>query len=197
MTRFLPAAGLLAVVLSLPAQSSSAQSGGGFGGGRDARRAEYPPSQGGGNFGPPPAPPIVTAVALEHAKDLNLTDAQRASIEVLRTSQDSANAPLRARLDSLRPTRLPAGGPNDMSQDQKDEMEARQKQVQLVMQGFQASNESSRDKVLAVLNPDQQKRMKELDEEATKKFEDDMRKRARDNQDRGGNRGGGRRPQEN
>jgi hypothetical protein len=181
-----------ALVLAVGALTSPANAQRGGGGNRQRRPDMQESAQ--GNFGPLPVPPALTAVALDRAKDLELTDAQKTSVEALHTSQDSANAPLRARLDSLRPTRMSAGGPNDMSQDMRDEMEARQRQIRIVMEGFKSSNDDARGKLNTLLNGDQQKKLKDYEEEEQKKFDDELRRRSRGG-DRG-NMGGGRRPLE-
>jgi len=80
------------------------------------------------------------------------------------------------------------------SQDMRDEMEARQKQVRIVLEGFKASNDVAREKLVALLNADQRNKLKDYEEEAQKKFDEEIRRRSRGG-DRG-NSGGSRRPRE-
>ena len=163
-----------------------------FGGGREARRGNYPENM--GISGPPPVPPTLAAIALDRAMDLGLADSQRVAIEALRRAQDSINFPRLKALDSLRPTRRPANGVNDLSQEQRDEMEQRRVAITLILDGMRETNGIMRTKVLALLSPDQQKRASDWEDEARKKAEDEGRKRAR--AFAGGDEMRGRRPQE-
>ncbi|MEP6619202.1 MAG: Spy/CpxP family protein refolding chaperone [bacterium] len=130
-----------------------------------------------GRMGPPPIPPTVAALVLDHAKDLSLTDSQKVVLESIRKTQDSTNKPFLARLDSLKPTRMPAGGMGDLSQEQKDEMTQRSIAVQLVMSDMRDANAESRIKVMKLLTESQQKRAQELEEDAQKKADDEGRRR--------------------
>lgn len=164
-----------------------------FGGGREGRRASYP--EGMGMSGPPPVPPTLAAIVLDRAGDLALADSQRVAIEAIRRTQDSVNAPRMKALDSLRPTRRPANGIGDLSQEQRDEMDQRRVAVTLIMDGMKETNGETRKKVLALLTPDQAKRAQDWEDEARKKAEDEGRRRSRDAGDSGGG-ARGRRPQE-
>ena len=154
---------------------------------RGETRAEFPQSIGAMMGGPPPIPASVAALVLEHADELKLADSQRALVESVRRAQDSANLPWLAKLDSLRPTRQPAGGPGDLSQEQRDEMEARKLAIGLVLDGMKETNALSRKTVMDALDPEQQKRAAGWEEDARKKAEDEAKRRERDAQ------GGGRR----
>ncbi len=148
-----------------------AQRGGGRSGGR---MAEQPSAE----FMRPPRPaPSITEIVLSHEKDLSLSDSQRVTMQALRAVQDSMTKPWMQKLDSLRPQRMPANGPNDLSQEQRDEMEARSKMVAGVMEQIREANAEVRIKVMAALNPEQQKRTAEFEEEEHKKTEADNRKR--------------------
>ena len=162
---------------------------------RGETRAQSPQPIGLG--GPPPLPPTVAALVLDHADDFRLSERQRAVLESVRRAQDSANAPWLAKLDSLRPTRQPANGMGDLSQEQRDEMAARRAAVSLVMDGMHEHNVAARQKVMDVLDADQQQRAAELEEDARRKAEDGARRRERDAQggDRGGRGGRGRPPE--
>ena len=163
-----------------------------FGGGREARRATYPENM--GISGPPPLPPTIAAIALDRAADLGLADSQRVAIEAIRRAQDSINFPRTRALDSLRPTRRPANGVNDLSQEQRDEMEQRRTAITLILDGMRETNGAMRTKVLALLTPEQQKRASDWEDDARKKAEDEGRKRSRAFTSGGDSRG--RRPQE-
>ena len=83
------------------------------------------------------------------------------------------------KLDSLRPTRMPANGMNDLSQEQRDEIEARRVAVAAVIEGMRETNAIARKKVMAALNPEQQDKAAEFEERAQKKTDDEVKKRAR------------------
>jgi hypothetical protein len=157
---------------------------------RGEPRADFPQSSGAMMGGPPPIPPSVAALVLEHADDFKLADEQRVVVDSVRRAQDSANRPWMAKLDSLRPTRQPAGGPGDLSQEQRDELEARKIAIANVIEGMRETNAQARKQVMDTLNPDQQKRAASLEEEARKKAEDEGKRRERDAQGSGGRRRG-------
>ena len=177
--------------LASVADLASAQRGGGRSIGGDAR-ASYPQDM--GRMGPPPIPPTIAALALDNAKELSLTDAQKVALEVIKKTQDSTNKPFLARLDSLRPTRMPAGGMHDLSQEQKDEMSQRAIAVQLVMADMRETNAESRVSVMKLLDESQQKKAAGLEKDAANKAEEDGRRRMQDMG--GGNRRGAGRPPE-
>ena len=181
----------LAALVSL-STLSSAQRGGGRSMGGDSR-ASYPPDM--GRMGPPTLPPTVAALVLDHAQELSLTDSQKVVLETIRKTQDSTNKPFLAKLDSLKPTRMPAGGMNDLSQEQKDEMSQRAIAVQLVMADMREGNAEARVHVMTLLNESQQKKAAELENEAQKKAEEDGRRRM-ENMGGGNRRGAGRPPED-
>lgn len=181
----------LAALVSL-STPSSAQRGGGRSMGGDSR-ASYPPDM--GRMGPPTLPPTVAALVLDHAQELSLTDSQKVVLETIRKTQDSTNKPFLAKLDSLKPTRMPAGGMNDLSQEQKDEMSQRAIAVQLVMADMREGNAEARVHVMTLLNESQQKKAAELENEAQKKAEEDGRRRM-ENMGGGNRRGAGRPPED-
>lgn len=148
-----------------------------FGVGRSAQRT-YPD-----NLGMTGAPPIATQIAalvLERSAELGLSDGQNLAIAAIRQTQDSVNAPRLKTLDSLRPTRRPANGPNDLSQEQRDEMEARRGAITQVLDELHKTNIEARGKVIALLTPDQQKRAEKLEEDAQKRADDEAKRRSRD-----------------
>ena len=171
----------VAGVLSVSALAS-AQRGGASSGRRGDTRADFPPAGGAMMGGPPPIPASVAALVLEHSEDFTLADSQRVVLESVRRAQDSANRPWMARLDSLRPTRQPANGPGDLSQEQRDELDARKTAIAAVIDGMKENNAQARKQVMEVLDPEQQKRAASLEDDARKKAEDDMRRRERGGQ---------------
>jgi hypothetical protein len=162
---------------------------------RGDSRADNPQGAGTMMGGPPPIPPTVAALVLEHADDFKLADSQRVVLESVRRAQDSANMPWRMKLDSLRPTRQPANGMGDLSQEQRDELEARRTAIAMVLDGMKENNAQARKKVMDVLDPDQQKRAASLEEDARKKAADDAKQHERSGPPAGGRGGRGRPPE--
>ena len=139
------------------------------------------------------ATPIVGLV-LEHADEFKLTDAQRSALESVRQVQDSANRPWMQKLDSLKPRGMPANGMGDLSQEQRDEIEARKVAVANVIEGMRETNAEARKKVMDILNPDQQQHAAVLEDEAKKKADEESRRNVRSAG--GGDRAGRGRPPE-
>jgi hypothetical protein len=134
--------------------------------------------------------PSVAALVLDHAADLAITDGQRAQLTSIRRTQDSANRPWLQRLDSLRPAGHPANGPNDLSQEQRDEIAARRAAIAEIMAGMRETNAVARQQTMALLSEDQQKKAAKLEEEARKKADED-RQRGQQGSGGEGRRGGG------
>jgi hypothetical protein len=134
--------------------------------------------------------PGVAALVLDHAADLAITNNQRTELESIRRGQDSANRPWLQRLDSLRPTGRPANGPNDLSQEQRDEIAARRAAIAEIMAGMRETNALARQRTMALLNEDQQKKAAKLEEEAHKQV-DEERQRGQQGSGGEGRRGGG------
>jgi uncharacterized membrane protein YgcG len=188
--RFVHRAILLVVLVVVVAPIASAQRGGGGGrrrGGGDNQNqsAEDAPAM------PARPAPGVAALVLEHASDFALADSQRVLLESIRHTQDSANRPWIQQLDSLRPHGQPANGPNDLSQEQRDEIDARRKAISTVMEGMRDNNALARQRTMAVLSPDQQVKAAKLEEDARKKAEEARKSRSGDSSAGGGRRGGG------
>ena len=143
MRRFVHHALMLAVLALFGVSTLAMGQRGRRGGGS---RADFP--QGGGTMmgGPPPIPATVAALVLEHADDFKLVDSQRVVLESVRRAQDSANKPWMAKLDSLRPTRQPAGGMGDLSQEQRDEIEARKTAIANALEGMRETNAQAQNK---------------------------------------------------
>jgi hypothetical protein len=180
------------VSVSMPAWGQRGMRGGG-GGSRGGGQ-----SQGGGESAivPHVATPIVGLV-LEHADEFKLTDAQRSVLQSVKQVQDSANRPWMLKLDSLKPRGMPANGMGDLSQEQRDEIEARKVAVANVMEGMRETNAEARKKVMDILNPDQQQHAAELEDEAKKKADEASKRSVRGGEGGGGGRGGrGRSPED-
>jgi hypothetical protein len=116
---------------------------------------------------------------LDHAADLALADSQRVILESIRRTQDSANRPWLARLDSLRPTNRPLN-PNDLSPDQQREIAARRTAIATIMEGMRDTNALARQRTMAILSPAQQQRAAELENDARRKLDDERSRREAD-----------------
>ena len=127
---------------------------------------------------PPRIAPGIAQLALEHASELALADSQRVLLETIRRSQDSVNRPFAAQLEALRPTHRPAN-PNDLSQEQRDEIETRRKAIGAIMQNVHDSNALLRWRAMAVLTPEQQERAAKLEEDAQQRADEERTRRAR------------------
>jgi hypothetical protein len=146
---------------------------------------------------PPWIPPGVAGLVLSHATEFSLADSQRVVLESIRQTQDSANRPWIARLDSLRPTSQPLN-PKDLSQEQRDEIAARRTAIAAVLDGMRETNALARQRTMAILSPAQQQRAAELESDARKQADQERERRGRfasEGQD-GRRRGGGGRPPE-
>ena len=181
----------LAVMALLGISSQAAAQ---MGGSRSSQRNNNSPEDI-GIVGAPPVARSVAALAIEHSAELSLTDSQTIALEVIRRAQDSVNAPRLKTLDSLRPTRRPAGGVNDLSTEQRQEIEERRAAIAPVLDAVRETNADARVKVMAVLNQEQQKRAAKLEDEARKNAEEEFKRRAR-NEFGGGERMRGGRPPE-
>jgi len=109
-------------------------------------------------------------------KDLKLTESQIAQLKVVQHQLDSVNAPLLAKLDSIKPTWRPAGGLNDLSSEQRDELVAQRKAHDAVIDQIRPNVAASREHAMAVLDKDQQERAAKL-EKNTRKHAEDIAKR--------------------
>ncbi|CAN5183050.1 hypothetical protein BH09GEM1_BH09GEM1_21060 [soil metagenome] len=186
-----------AVIVAIVTLACASAPAGAQRGTRGTARGEYP--QGGGGMAAIRVAPPVVALVLDHAGDFKLSDTQRSVLESVRHTQDSTNRPWMLKLDSLRPTSMPANGMNDLSQEQRDEIEARKVAVANVIEGMRENNAEARKKVMATLNPDQQQRAAVLEDEAKKKLEEESKRRERSGPPGGGgggSRGGRGRPPE-
>lgn len=123
---------------------------------------------------PAPIVPIsVAKVVLDNDdKDMALTDSQRVQLRLVQKQLDSVNAPLIAKLDSIKPTWRPAGGLNDLSLEQRDQLVAYRKAHDEIIEQIRPNVAASREHAMAVLNKDQQERAAKLEKNARKRAED-------------------------
>jgi len=135
-----------------------------------------------GITGAPPIPPGIAALALSVVDStyLNLTLAQRVTLDSIRRIQEATNAPRLRTLDSLRPTRRPANGPDDLSQEQREEIAARRVAIQAVLDAIHETNSIARTQVMAIFSPEQQKRAERLENDAKKRAEEEGKRLARE-----------------
>lgn len=117
----------------------------------------------------PVAPVSAPKVVLDKAKDFALTDSQRVQLGLIQRQLDSANAPFLARLDSLRPRSRPANGFDDLSPEQRDDLETRRKGMQAVIAQMQGNFTAARQRTLALLAPKLHGRFAKVENEASKR----------------------------
>ena len=115
-------------------------------------------------------PPTTVAMALDHAADLGITDAQRTVMLDIRRGLDSADAPLRSRLDSLRPTSRPVNF-RDLSPQQREEIRAPRAAVSAVKAALRQHDLAIRSRVLGALSAEQQTKLTALEESARRRSE--------------------------
>lgn len=112
-----------------------------------------------------PLPAVgAAALALRHDGDLRLTDDQRSALQRIQRTVDSINAPLRTRVDSLRPTRRPVN-PNDLSVEQREEIRVRREALRGILKQMRENAAPYRGRTLAVLTPEQQAKLAEFEDE--------------------------------
>ena len=128
---------------------------------------------------PPRVPPGIAALVLNHADELAIADSQRTVLETIRQAQDSATRPWRLRLDSLTPRSLPLN-PDDLSPEQQEEIAARRKAIAAVMDGMSGTNTLARERTMAVLSPEQQKRAADLEKDARKQADEERERAGRE-----------------
>jgi hypothetical protein len=144
-----------------------------------ATRAQNPVRHDNSPFAGRPAPIVPVSVAravLDGEKDMALSDSQRVQLQLIQRQLDSVNAPLLARLDSLKPTWRPAGGLNDLSQEQRDELVALRKAQIAVVEQITPNFVKARERVMALLRPEQQDRANKLEKNARKRAEEFARR---------------------
>jgi hypothetical protein len=130
-------------------------------------------------FSGKPAPVVPVNVArtvIEHEHDMELSDSQRSEITLIGRRLDSAAAPFLRKIDSLKPTWRPAGGINDLSPEQRDQLVALRKAQFAVIDSLTPSFAKAREQVMTMLNPEQRERAEKLEKNARKRAEEMAKK---------------------
>jgi hypothetical protein len=140
-------------------------------------------------------PTSAAAIALAHASELSLAAAQRDSLAAIQRGVDSANAPLKAQLDSLRPSQRPVNS-RDMSQEQRDQVRARRTAVAAVVGRMRDNAAAARGRTYAVLTPEQRTRVEALEADAKQRSDDELNRVGRSEESDGTMRRRGGRPME-
>ncbi len=115
----------------------------------------------------PRVPSSIAALAVRYGGVLQLSQTQLDAILAVRQRQDSANAPWIRTLDSLRNGPRPVN-PLDLSQEQRELLEARRAAVKAATDAMRETNAEARQQVMAVLTPDQQGKAAQLENDAQK-----------------------------
>ena len=126
---------------------------------------------------PVPIVPVnVARTVIEREADMALTDSQRTEIVGIQRRLDSTAAPMLVKLDSLKPTWRPAGGINDLSPEQREQLVAfRAAQVALI-DSLTPAFQKAREQVMTVLRPEQRDRAAKLEKSARKRAEETAKK---------------------
>jgi hypothetical protein len=119
----------------------------------------------------------VAALAVRYGGDLQLSQTQLDAIVAVQQRQDSANAPWLRALDSLRNGPRPVN-PLDLSQEQREQLEARRAAVKAATDAMRETNAEARQQVMAVLTPDQQGKAAQLENHAQKLARADSQRRS-------------------
>lgn len=126
---------------------------------------------------PAPVVPVnVPRTVIEHEGDMALSDSQRTEIILIGRRLDSTAAPLLKKIDSLKPTWRPAGGINDLSPEQRDQLVALRKAQFAVIDSLTPSFAKAREQVMTVLDPEQRERAEKLEKNARKRAEEMAKK---------------------
>lgn len=144
---------------------------------------------------PAPVAPTIAALVIRYGGDLQLSDRQLTRIQSIRLAQDSANRPWTNKLDSLRNGPRPVN-PNDLSQEQRDNIAARAAAVSAASAAMRETNAGARKAVMDALDPGQRKKADTLEKEARRATRDEAERRGQDAYGRGDRRGGMGRPRE-
>jgi Spy/CpxP family protein refolding chaperone len=138
-------------------------------------RGQMPMHRDNNPFSGKPAPIVPVNVAravIEHEHDMALTDSQRSQIVLIQRRLDSTAAPLLKRIDSLKPTWRPAGGINDLSPEQRDQLVALRTAQFAVIDSLTPTFAKAREQVMSVLNPEQRDRAAKLEKNERKRAEE-------------------------
>ena len=117
-------------------------------------------------------PISVAKVVIDNEKDMVLTESQRVQIVLIQRQLDSANAPLLKTLDSVKPTWRPAGGLNDLSEEQRRQLVEHRKTHDETMAQIAPNATKARERVMALLDRQQQERAAKLERNARKRAEE-------------------------
>jgi len=122
---------------------------------------------------PAPIVPVsVAKVVLENEKDIVLTDSQRVALTAIQRQLDSADAPLLAKLEAIKPTWRPAGGLNDLSSEQREQIVAHRKAHVELIEQITPIVAQYRERAMSVLTKEQQDRALKLEKNARKRAEE-------------------------
>jgi len=122
---------------------------------------------------PSPIVPVnVARTVIEHEQDLALTDSQRTELVRIQRQLDSATAPYLKKIDSLRPSWRPAGGINDLSREQRDQLVALRAAQFAVIDSVTPTFTKAREQVMTVLTPEQRDRAAKLERNERKRAEE-------------------------
>jgi hypothetical protein len=122
---------------------------------------------------PAPIVPVsIAKVVLENEGELALSDSQRVALTAIQRQLDSADAPLLAKLDAIKPTWRPAYGLNDLSTEQREELVAHRKAHVELIEQIAPIFAQSRERALSVLSKEQQDKAIKLERNARKRAED-------------------------
>lgn len=134
----------------------------------------------------------VVDLMLTHRSELELADSQVTRLQQIGATHDSANAPLRARLDSLRGER----GAGDAGDADRSAMRERFQGMRDTFASMRDHDQAARKDAYAMLTKDQKKKAERLEDDARKSMGDDWRRSGRGGRRGMGGRGGwgGRRP---
>ena len=124
----------------------------------------------------PIAPVNVARTIIEHEQDMALTDSQRTQIVLIQNRLDSVAAPLLKKIDSLKPTWRPAGGINDLSPEQREQLFSLRKAQFEVIDSLTPTFAKAREQVMTVLTPEQRDRATKLEKNARKRAEETAKK---------------------
>ena len=124
----------------------------------------------------PVAPVNVARTVIEHEQDFALTDSQRTQIVLIQRQLDSAAAPYLKKIDSLKPSWRPAGGINDLSPEQREQLVSLRKAQFEVIDSLTPTFAKAREQVMTVLTPEQRDRAAKLEKNARKRAEEMARK---------------------
>ena len=126
---------------------------------------------------PAPIVPVnVARLVIEHERDIALSDSQRTQITLIQRRLDSTTAPLLKRIDSLRPTWRPAGGINDLSQEQRQQLVAVRAAQAAVVDSLTPTFAKAREQVMSLLLPEQRERTEKLEKKERKRAEEMAKK---------------------